>query len=62
MEWMEVDPSIIESLDAYIPHVMRDPQTGEERVAQTEAEHLALQSQGWTHPEDNMNDLTDIEE
>ncbi len=62
MEWMEVDPSVIESLDAYIPHVMRDPQTGEERVAQTEAEHLALQSQGWTHPEDNMDQLRDIEE
>ena len=62
MEWMEVDPSVIESLDAYIPHVMRDPQTGAERVAQTEAEHLALQSQGWTHPEDNMDQLRDIEE
>lgn len=55
LQWMEVEEDKIESLDAYQPHLMRDPQTGEERIAQTEEEHLLLQSQGWTHPEDNAN-------
>jgi len=32
---------------------MRDPTTGEERIAKTEAEHLQLAAQGWIHPEDN---------
>ena len=36
--------------DAYEPHVMQDPDTGETRIVVTEAEHLALGAQGWIHP------------
>lgn len=53
LQWMEVEENEIESLDAFQPHVMRDPNTGEERIAKTEAEHLQLAAQGWIHPEDN---------
>lgn len=43
---------IIQEIDqeAYQPHVMQDPDTGETRVVVTEAEHLALAAQGWIHP------------
>ena len=59
------DPKIIQYIDGeiaewleyedyegtqFVPHLMRNPQTGEERIAQTEQEHLTLQSQGWFHP------------
>jgi len=53
LRWLEVDEDKIESLDAFQPHLMRDPTTGEERIAKTEAEHLQLAAQGWIHPEDN---------
>lgn len=35
----------------FVPHVMISPE-GEVRIAQTEAEHLALAAQGWTHTEE----------
>jgi hypothetical protein len=36
---------------AFQPHLMTDPATGEQRVASTEAEHLALAAQDWVHNE-----------
>ena len=38
----------IESSD-FEPHIMQDPDTGENRIAMSEAEHLALAAQGWIH-------------
>ena len=46
-EWMDVDYD--ETVEAFMPHTMTNPETGETRVAMTEAEHLQLQSQGWIH-------------
>ena len=34
------------------PHTMIDPESGEERIARTEQEHMALAAQGWAHKED----------
>ena len=31
------------------PHIMIDPETGERRTANTQAEHLELAAQGWIH-------------
>ena len=50
MQWMEVDEEKVQEVDAFIPHLMRNPESGEERMAKTETEHLELQSQGWMHP------------
>ena len=36
---------------AFEPHVMIDPATGQQQVASTQAEHLALAAQGWMHEE-----------
>lgn len=38
----------IESAD-FEPHVMQNPTTGETKIAMSEAEHLALAAEGWTH-------------
>ena len=34
----------------FVPHLMKNPETGEEKIAQTEQEHLELQSKGYVHP------------
>lgn len=34
------------------PHIMVDPNTGEERIARTEEEHIALAEAGWVHEEE----------
>ena len=52
MSWLEVEDDVMEDLDTFVTHIMRDPTTGEERIAKTEAEHLELQAQGWIHPEE----------
>jgi len=44
MEWLEIEEPL-----EFQPHIMVNPQTGEQVVAQTEAEHLALAAQGYTH-------------
>ena len=33
----------------FVPHVMKDPETGEERTVTSYEEHLELQEQGWEH-------------
>lgn len=35
----------------FTPHTMKDPVTGEERVAATQEEHILLANQGWYHVE-----------
>ena len=42
---------ILEQIEAqdFQPHIMQDPRTGETKIALTEAEHLALAAQGYTH-------------
>ncbi len=51
-EWMGYEKEEIEKMmsDAFVPHIMKNPETGEEKIAQSEQEHLALQSQGFIHP------------
>ena len=44
-------PEQIPAQPPFEPHVMINPETGEERIARTEAEHLALADLGWTHEE-----------
>jgi len=34
------------------PHIMIDPETGEQVVAETEQQHLALAAQGWKHEDE----------
>ena len=47
VDWMGVEDI---DLDEFEPHIMQDPNTGERRMAMTEAEHLELTAQGWIHP------------
>lgn len=50
-DWMGIeDPEFHLKLDEFVPHIMQNPETGEQRVAQTEAEHLELAALGWIHP------------
>lgn len=51
-EWMGYEKEEIEQLmsDSFVPHIMKNPETGEEVVANTEQEHLDLQNQGYIHP------------
>lgn len=60
LEWMEVDDDVLESMaeetqeyadDGFEPHLMFGP-NGEQRMAQTMQQHLALAQQGWTHEDD----------
>ena len=53
------DPRIVnldtvpEEDDKYVfePHIMKDPITGEERLAETQEQHIVLSNQGWYHVE-----------
>lgn len=38
-----------QSSPAFEPHIMINPQSGQQRIAATEAEHLELAAQGWQH-------------
>jgi hypothetical protein len=38
---------------AFQPHVMYDPVTGDEKIARTEDEHIALMNQGYIHKENH---------
>ena len=51
-EWMGYEKEEIEQLmsDAFVPHLMKHPETGDEKIANTQQEHLDLQSQGYIHP------------
>ena len=51
-EWMGYEKEEIEQLmsNQFVPHLMKNPETGEEKIAQTEQEHLELASQGYVHP------------
>jgi hypothetical protein len=40
----------IETIEKFTPHIMISP-TGEQRIAQTQEEHLSLAAQGYTHNE-----------
>jgi len=40
---------IVGQLEAFEPHPMMDPDTGETLMANTYAEHLSLAEQGWIH-------------
>lgn len=49
-----VKPDTVPEEDDYYeftPHTMKDPVTGEERVAATQEEHIVLANQGWYHKE-----------
>ena len=48
LTWMGVERSEQE----FQPHMMYDPISGNTRMAETEAEHLALAAQGWLHLEE----------
>jgi hypothetical protein len=39
--------------EAFVPHVMINPETGAQRIAATEAEHLELAALGYVHPDGN---------
>ena len=51
-EWMGYEKEEIDQMmsDQFVPHLMKNPETGEEKIAQTEQEHLELQSKGFIHP------------
>lgn len=51
LEWLGKEMPETGETRSFKPHLMRDPDSGETRVAQTEQEHLALAAQGWTHPQ-----------
>ena len=38
-----------ESADEFEPHMMYDPETGEGKMANVEADHLKMKAMGWTH-------------
>ena len=49
-----VKPNSVPEEDDYYefsPHTMKDPVTGEERIAATQEEHIVLANQGWYHKE-----------
>lgn len=48
--WLSEDANVSLEQKGFTPHLMRDPNTGEERMAQTQQEHLELAAQGWIHP------------
>jgi len=51
-----IKPNSVPEEDDYYeftPHTMKDPVTGEERVARTQEEHIVLANQGWYHKEDS---------
>lgn len=58
LEWLEVDDDILETMEEeqmemeeFEPHMMYGP-NGEQRMANTEQEHLELAAEGWIHQED----------
>jgi hypothetical protein len=48
-----------EVLSQFEPHVMTNPQTGASTVAKTQAEHEALMTQGYIHPEEVRTEMDD---
>jgi hypothetical protein len=46
-----VDPEQLPDAPAFEPHVMKNYDTGEERIASSEQEHLDLMAQGFVHGE-----------
>ena len=53
LEWMDLDDyQETEGTDAFIPHMMRNPATGETREALSEKDHYKLMAQGWLHEGD----------
>lgn len=46
-------PAQLPARPEFEPHLMIDPNTGEERIARTEQEHLELANQGWVHKEED---------
>ena len=48
-----VPDTVPEAEDRYefVPHIMVDPITGEERLTQSQEEHIVLANQGWYHKE-----------
>jgi len=38
--------------EEFQPHVMVNPQTGEQRTVESMEQHLALMAEGWTHLDD----------
>ncbi len=64
VELLGEDPDVVLPFGEYLPtqqlpavpefepHLMIDPNTGEERIARTEQEHMTLAEQGWVHKED----------
>ena len=47
-----VDPASIPAQPAFDPHIMINPETGEEFIARTEQEHLDYAAQGYVHKDD----------
>jgi len=64
-EWMDEDPAVLFAADmlggqqplppvpVYEPHIMCNPDTGEEVIARTEQEHLDYMAQGYYHKEED---------
>jgi hypothetical protein len=59
LEWMGEDADLVLTgqqapapQDAFQPHIMIDPATGETRTANTEQQHLDLAAMGWLHQEE----------
>lgn len=60
LAWMELDKTLEElRAEAFMPHPMYDPVTGDVQMANTYEQHLELSAQGWTHtaPQTNQGEL-----
>jgi len=44
--------TVPESVEEFMPHVMINPVTGEQRTAATQEEHIILANQGWIHEQE----------
>ena len=50
-----------ESEDEFEPHMMYDPETGEGKMAHTEADHLKMKDMGWTHDNPKTKEIEEAE-
>ena len=50
-----------ESADEFEPHMMYDPETGEGKMAHTEADHLKMKDMGWTHDNPKTKEIEEAE-
>ena len=50
-----------ESEDDFEPHMMYDPETGEGKMAHTEADHLKMKDMGWIHDNPKTKEIEEAE-